>query len=426
MTATTIPDAPAGTLATPPPGLRRQRDFRLLWSGSAVSAVGNEVTMLAIPLAAAVLLGASPLQMGLLTAAGTLPYLGLGLLAGVLVDRMPRRRPILVASDLLAAVVLLSVPVAWSLDALTVTQLVVVELALGTVRVVFRPAYQAHLPDVVRREQLTLASGHLRAADSAAMLGGPGLGGVLVQALSAPVAVFVDAISFIVSAVCIGRVRSPERVDAEPGERRPIRSELVEGMQTVLRDRRLRAIAGCAANLNLFGMLITALFVVFATRDLGFPPGLVGGVVMAGGAGALAGAILAPKVARRLGSGRTIVLASIAFSVGMFPFAMAGGPVWLSFSVIALIESVFGVAVMLFDVTTAGLVLSVVPRERLGRVNACMSFLTQGVKPIGALAGGALGTTIGLRPALWVAAVGATTTVLWTWFSPLRRPDDAV
>jgi predicted MFS family arabinose efflux permease len=105
---------------------------------------------------------------------------------------------------------------------------------------------------------------------------------------------------------------------------------------------------------------------------------------------------------------------------------MAGGPVWLSFSVIALIESVFGVAVMLFDVTTAGLVLSVVPRERLGRVNACMSFLTQGVKPIGALTGGALGTTIGLRPALWVAAVGATTTVLWTWFSPLRRPDDAV
>ncbi|MDQ1641203.1 MAG: hypothetical protein QOJ90_554, partial [Actinomycetota bacterium] len=139
MTTTTIPDAPAGTLATPPPGLLRQRDFRLLWSGSAVSAVGNEVTMLAIPLAAAVLLSASPLQMGLLTAAGTLPYLGLGLLAGVLVDRMPRRRPILVASDLLAAVVLLSVPVAWWRDALTVTQLVVVELALGTVRVVFRP-----------------------------------------------------------------------------------------------------------------------------------------------------------------------------------------------------------------------------------------------------------------------------------------------
>jgi MFS family permease len=401
--------------------LSRQRDFRLLWAGYAVSAVGTEVTLLAIPLAAAVLLGASPLQMGLLTAAGTLPYLGLGLLAGVWVDRMPRRRPVLVAADVVAAAGLLSVPVAWAGGVLTVAQLVAVELLLGTCRVLFRPAYQAHLPDVVRREQLTAASGHLRAADSGAMLAGPGLGGLLVQALSAPVAVVVDALSFLVSAACIRRVRAPERVDHEPPPRRPVRVELTEGMQTVLRDGSLRAIAGTAANLNLFGMVLMALFVVYATRELGFAPGLVAGVVMAGGLGALAGALLAPRVAARIGSGRTIVLASAVFSGALFAFPAAAGPVWAEFALIAGTELVVGVAIMLFDVTVAGLVLGVVPRERLGRVNACLSFVTQGVKPLGALAGGVLGTAIGLRPALWVAAAGATTTVLWTWFSPLRH-----
>jgi MFS family permease len=404
-----------------PPALPRQRDFRLLWTGYAASAVGTEVTLLAMPLAAAVLLGATPLQMGLLTAAGTLPYLGLGLLAGVWVDRMPRRRPVLVATDLVAAAGLLSVPAAWGLGVLTVAQLIAVELVVGTCRVLFRPAYQAHLPDVVRREQLTLASGHLRAADSGAMLAGPGLGGLLVQVLSAPLAVMVDAVSFLVSAICIRRVRAPERVDFEPAPRRPLRVELAEGMQTLLRDGSLRAIAGTAANLNLFGMMLMALFVVYATRELGFSPGLVAGVVMAGGLGALAGALLAPRVAGRIGAGRTIVLASVAFSGALYAFPAAVGPAWAEFAVIAGTELLVGIAVMLFDVTVAGLVLTVVPRERLGRVNASLSFVTQGVKPLGALAGGMLGTAIGLRPALWVAAVGVTTTVLWSWFSPLRR-----
>jgi MFS family permease len=402
--------------------LSRQADFRRLWTGYAVSAVGSEVTVLAVPITAAVLLGASAFQMGLLTAAATLPHLAIGLLAGVWVDRLPRRRPLLVAADLLAAAALFSIPLAWWSGVLTVTQLVVVELVIGSCRVVFRPAYQSHLPDVVAREQLTVASGHLRASDSVAMLAGPGLGGLLVQAVSAPVAVVLDALSFVVSAVCVKSVRTPERSAAPRNAARSLRRDLTEGLHTVAADRSLRAIAGAAANLNLFGMLVMALFVVYATRELGFSPGLVGVVVTLGGVGALAGALIAPRLSAAVGAGRTIVLASVVFSFALFAIPLAHGPHWVELAVIGGGELVGGVAVMLFDVTSAGITLSTVPLELMGRVSSCMAFLTQGVKPLGALAGGVLGTTLGLHTALWVAAVGATTTMLWTVFSPLRHP----
>ena len=264
------------------------------------------------------------------------------------------------------------------------------------------------------------------------MLAGPGLGGLLVQAVSAPVAVVVDAISFVVSAACIRSVRAPERAaatrtaagtevhsEAHPAAR-SMRHELSEGLRTVLAHRSLRAIAGAAANLNLFGMLVMALFVVYATRELGFSAGLVGAVVTLGGVGALAGALLAPRVSAALGAGRTVVLASVVFSFALFAIPLARGPHSVELAVIGGGELVGGVAVMLFEVTSAGITLTSVPTALLGRASSCMAFLTQGVKPLGALAGGALGTTLGLHPALWVAAAGATTTMLWTIFSPLR------
>ena len=216
VTQTSDPSAPTPTRrptsAPTPRSLLRARDFRLLWSAYSVSAIGSEVTVLAIPLAAAVLLGATPLQMGLLAAAGTAPYVGFALLVGAWIDRLPRRRPLLVAADLVAAAALLTVPLAWLAGGLTVAQLIVVELVVGVARVIFRPAFGAHLPDVVPERALTQASARLRAAEATAMLVGPGLGGSLVQLLTAPVAVVVDAVSFVASAVLVGRVRAPERV----------------------------------------------------------------------------------------------------------------------------------------------------------------------------------------------------------------------
>jgi MFS family permease len=405
--------------------LLRGRDFRLLWSAYSVSAIGSEVTVLAIPLAAAVLLGASPLQMGLLAAAGTAPYVGFALLVGAWIDRLPRRRPLLVTADLVAAATLLSVPLAWWAGVLTVTQLIAVELVVGVARVTFRPAFGAHLPDVVPETALVSASARLRASEATAMLLGPGLGGSLVQLITAPVAVLVDAVSFVASAVLVGRVRAPERVGHVAPARRRLRQEIAEGLTLMWRDRRLRGIAGAAANVNFFGLMVFALLVVYLTREQNFSPVMIAAVTVAGGLGSLAGALLAPKVADRMGRGRTILLGSAVFGFGMIAFPAAHGPRWLVLVILAANEVVVGTAIMLFDVNTSALVLIEVPRDMLARVNSSLSTVTQGVKALGAVAGGALGTAFGLRPALWVAAVGATTTVLWTWFSPLREREPA-
>jgi len=320
-----------------------------------------------------------------------------------------------------AAAALLTVPVAYALGLLTVAQLVVVELAVGMCRVLFRPGFQAHLPDVVRREELTAASGHLRAAESIAMMSGPGLGGVLVQTLTAPVAVVLDAVSFVVSAVLVGRVGAPERVGHQPPPRRRLRVEVAEGLRYLRADRRLRAIAGSAANINFFGLMVVALVVVYLTRELDFTPVMIAAVTISGGAGALAGALLAPRLTARIGRGRTFLISTAVFSVGMLAFPAAGGPRWVALSILMANEAVVMCAVMLFDVTSGAFKLAVVPREVFARVDTSLATITQGVKPLGALTGGALASAIGMRPALWVAALGTTTTVLWVLFSPLRH-----
>jgi MFS family permease len=401
----------------------RTRDARLIFSSYAISALGSEVTVLAIPVAAAMLLGASALQMGLLTAAGTAPYVGFALLVGAWVDRLRRRRPLMIAADLLAATALVTVPIAWAFDVLTVTQLIGVELVVGIARVTFRPTFSTHLADIVPAHAVTTASSRLRASEATAMLAGPTLGGSLVQLLTAPVAVLADAASFLASALLVSRVRAPERVGYLAPPRRRLVSEIGEGMAYLFRDRRLRAIAGAAANVNFFGLMIFALLVVYLTREHDFTPLMIAAVTVAGGLGSLAGAVLAPKVSARIGRGRTIMVGSAIFSVGMIAFPAAHGPRWLVLVVLCANEVVVGVGIMLFDVTTGAFYITDVPDVIRGRVNSSMSTVTQGVKALGALTGGAIGTAYGIRPALWVAAIGATTTVLWTVFSPLRTTE---
>src|SRR5829696_1436215 len=413
-----LPDPTAAPVSRSP---LRSRDFRLLFASYGISSLGSEVTVLALPLAAAVLLGASPWQMGLLVAAGTAPYMGFSLVIGAWVDRLRRRRPLMVSADLVAAAALVTVPVAWWAGALTVTHLVLVELLVGAARVTFRPTFSTHLPDVVPDEHVTEASSRLRAADASAALAGPGLGGTLVQVLSAPVAVLADAASFLASAVLVGKVRSPERVGHVAPARRRLLTEIGEGMGHLLRDGKLRAVAFTAASVNFFGLMIFALLVVYLTREHDFTPLMIAAVTVAGGLGSLAGALVAPRVSARVGRGRTILLASAIFSVGMLAFPLADGPRWLVLAILAANEVVVGVGIMLFDVTIGALVITDTPRELLGRVNTSLATVTQGVKAVGALAGGAMATAIGIRPALWVAALGATTTVLWVWFSPLRH-----
>jgi MFS family permease len=428
-TSTTTPPTPDIALPgdfEPAPDVRtalRTRDARLIFSAYAISALGSEVTVLAIPVAAAMLLGASALQMGLLTAAGTAPYVGFALVVGAWVDRLRRRRPLMIAADLLAATALVTVPLAWAFGVLTVTQLIAVELVVGIARVTFRPTFSTHLADVVPAHAVTTASSRLRASEATAMLAGPTLGGSLVQLLTAPVAVLADAASFVVSALLVGRVRAPERVGYVAPPRRRLVAEIGEGMAYLFRDRRLRAIAGAAANVNFFGLMIFALLVVYLTREHDFTPLMIAAVTVAGGLGSLVGAVLAPKVSARIGRGRTIMIGSAIFSVGMIAFPAAHGPRWLVLAILCANEVVVGIGIMLFDVTTGAFYITDVPDVIRGRVSSSMSTVTQGVKALGALTGGAIGTAYGLRPALWVAAVGATTTVLWTVFSPLRSTE---
>jgi MFS family permease len=423
---TTAPDprthpAPTGRAAAR--AALSARDARLVFSAYAISAIGSEVTVLAIPVAAAILLGASPLQMGLLTAAGTAPYVGFALVVGAWVDRLRRRRPLMIAADLVAAAALLTVPLAWALDLLTVSQLIAVELVVGTARVTFRPAFSTHLPEVVPPVVLTQAYSRLRASEATATIAGPTLGGSLVTVLTAPVAVLADALSFLLSALLVGKVRAPERVGYVAPMRRRLAHEIGEGMAYLVRDRRLRAIAGAAANVNFFGLMVFALLVVYLTRDHDFTPLMIAAVTVAGGAGALIGALVAPRVAERIGRGRTIIAGSAVFSFGMIAFPAAHGPRSLVLAVLCANEVVMGVGIMLFDVTTGAFYVTEVPERIRGRVSASMGTVTQGVKALGALAGGGLATAYGVRPALWIAAVGATTTVLWTVLSPLRSTE---
>ena len=210
---------------------------------------------------------------------------------------------------------------------------------------------------------------------------------------------------------------------AVPDELAALRSSYAAFLDREVRpvEERLRAVALTAASVNFFGLMIFALLVVYLTRVHDFTPLMIAAVTVAGGIGSLIGALVAPRVSARVGRGRTILLASAIFSVGMLAFPLADGPRWSVLTVLAVNEVVVGVGIMLFDVTTGALVITDTPRELLGRVNTSLSTVTQGVKAVGALVGGAMATAIGMRPALWVAALGATTTVLWVWFSPLRH-----
>ncbi|MBO0806798.1 MAG: MFS transporter, partial [Actinobacteria bacterium] len=233
-------------------------------------------------------------------------------------------------------------------------------------------------------------------------------------------AMLIDAVSFGISAWFLLRMRHRGDRDRQPSSRRGMWREVAEGLRYCATEPRLRAIAGAAANLNLFSSIALALMVLYLNRVMGMPPVLVSLVFAAWGAGALAGSVLAPLLGRRFTEGRTIVGATAVFSIGLFAYPPVRGPLWFETTVIAAASIVLGGAVFVFDVHSAALRQAITPGRLQGRSASAMTFLTQGVKPLGALAGGALGETLGVRGALWFAAAGAITSVLWTYWSPLR------
>jgi predicted MFS family arabinose efflux permease len=402
-------------------GLWRHRDFLVFWFGETISLLGSQITYLALPLTAILLLGASEAEMGLLAAFENLPFLVFGLLTGVWVDRVRRRR-LLIGLDLVHAVAVLSVPIAAFLGVLGMPQVCLVGFIAGTMIVVRTVAYQAYLPSLVGRRRLVEANSRMETSSSVALVVGPGLGGVLVQVLSAPIAMVVDACSFLVSAAALALIRRPES-RPDPARRRPIRTEIGEGLGIILRDSRLRLIMLCGATHNFFANgMIAALFVLFAVRDLGIEPAALGLLLAAAGPGVFLGAVVAGPVARRLGIGPTIAHMQTLTGVSRLVVAAAAlVEPGVAFAILLLSEFLLGVARPVFNVNQLSLRQAITPHELQGRMNASIRFLMWVATPVGAVAGGVLGGILGLPSVIAIAGLGTLLAAVWLYLPPVWR-----
>jgi len=401
-------------------GLWRHPEFMKLWISQTLSELGSQVTLLALPLTAVLALRVhSPAQMGLLGAAESAPVFLIGLFAGVGVDRW-RRRPILIGADLGRAVLLGAVPCAAALGWLTMGHLYSVGFLVGVLAVFADLADQSLLPAVVGHAHLVEASSKQELSSAAVGILGPGLAGALVQALTAPLAIAADAVSFLVSAVCISLLRSPEaRPPTRSSERRSLWGEIAEGLRAVLAHPLLRPMALSGGVLNFFSSALLAVYVLFAVTELRLSPLMLGALSMVRSGGFLAGALLTPWAGRRFGTGPTMVGGVVLMGAAWLPFGFVGGPPLLLLPVLAAMHLVSGVGNPLYTINASSLRQTITPDRLLGRMNASYRFIGRGVMPLGSLTGGALGTLIGLRPAVEVAALGLLVGALWLLLSPL-------
>jgi MFS family permease len=398
----------------------RWGDFGRLWAALSVSLMGTEITALALPLLAALTLGASALEMGILAAAGQVPFLLFSLPAGAWVDRLPRR-PVLIATDVASTLLLVSVPLAVPFGGPNFPHLVVVAFGVGTMAVVSEVAHYAYVPSLVGRERLTESNSRLQVSYSAAAAAGPGLAGALVQLLSAPVAVLADAVSFLISAALLRSIRRPEPPPVRSDAGLPMRRSIADGMRKLLGHPLLRAIIVASVPITFFTSGFLALYVLYATRDLGLAPATIGLIFAAGGVGAISGAMLARRAADRFGVGPAIIGGWVLAAAGALLVPLAAGPTVVVVVILALSKAFEGITDTVANIHQWSLRQVVTPDRLAGRVTAGHRFAVYGAGAAGALVGGALGTALGLRPALFVCAVGALLSPLLAVFSPLRQ-----
>ncbi|MFF2655809.1 MFS transporter [Kitasatospora sp. NPDC058032] len=401
----------AGPSAAPPPALWRQRNFAALWSAHTVSQFGTQLSLFVLPVLALATVGATPGQLGLVSAAETLPFLLVGLPAGALLDRWDRRR-VMVAADAGRAVALGAVPLGHALDVLSVPLLCAVAFVTGLFTVFFDIADQAFLPEVVGRRQVADANGRLEFSRSAAELAGPGLSGLLLQWVTAPLVLLADAASYLVSALLLGAIRPPRPAAAPaagadprpPAAPERMRTRIAEGLRFVLRHRALRSLALATAVANLAGLggALSALLPAFALRDLGLSPGRLGLALMLGNACALLGALFTARLVRVLGLGRLLLASRFLPCLGVLLLATAepGRAV----PTLAAAAGLMACGITAYNIAQVSLRQAVTPAALLARMNASVRFVIWGTLPLGAAAGGLLGSAVGTRPALWVVA----------------------
>jgi MFS family permease len=400
--------------------LWRERNFATYWGGHAVSQLGDRVCELALPLTAVTVVGATATQVGLLTAAIWLPNL-LALVLGSWVDRQQRKRWVLVAADLASAAVVLTVPAAALLGVLALPQLFVVALLLGAAATLYQSAWQPFFVTLVRRDQYVEANSLLSTTRSVSFVAGPAIGGALVQALTAPVALAVDGVSFLVSAALLQRVEVHERATTTTIEHGSLGHRVREGLRIVLHHPYLAPALRCVTWVNAFTFMVSAVVLVFASRTLGLSAGTIGLALGIGAVGGVAGALAAAPVGRRIGTGRTIAVGALLFTLPLAALALAGGGRLPPVVVLAVVEAVSSFGVMLFDVNLNAVQAVVTPDAARGRVVGAFTTINYGIRPLGAVVGGVLADLVGVRPTLVIGGVGGALAVLWLLGTPLVR-----
>lgn len=400
--------------------LLRERDFRNLWVGESISLFGDQISLIALPLAAVLVLDAGAADMGYLTAAGLAPHLLLSLPAGVWLDRVARRRRIMISADLGRALLVATVPLAYAFDALTMAQLYGVAFAVGCLAVFFDLSYSTVFVSITSREHYVEGNALVNGSRSFSFVGGPSLGGLLVQLFSAPFALLADAVSFLVSGLFLGRIRADEP-PIEPEEGGGIRSQIATGARFIAGSPIFRPMLAGVATLNFFNFAFGALLVLFATRELDIEPGTLGAVLGAGAVGGLVGAVVAGRIGRRLGVGPAFVLGCFLFPAPLVLVPLAGGPRPAVLGMLFAAEFLSGFGVMILDINVGAIILAATPHRLRSRATGAFRFVNYGIRPLGALAGGALGSAIGLRPTLLIASVGALAGLLWLLPSPIPK-----
>ena len=394
--------------------------FLRLWAAQSVPSVGARITREGLALASVLTIDAKPFQIGILAALYMGPNVLVGLTAGGFVDRSDKRR-IMIGADLLRSAVLITIPLAAWFHLLAMNQLYAVALAMGTLSVLFDIADHAYLPHLIAREHLTEGNTKLSATEGLAEIGGPALAGVLIQALTAPFAIAVNAGTYLVSAIFLGTIREREN-SHDPAKKRPtLRSDLKLGYEIFAHNALLRPLFVMATFAPLFSGTFSALYVIFAIRTLGFTPALMGITVAVGGIGSLLGTAMSAPMVRVLGVGKTILFGYLISALSAFCVPLAFGPLWLKVAMLMtaqLLGDSFAVAAI---IPAASLRQSIIPRAMLGRAAAMMSVTAGTSAVIGALAGGVLGSLAGPRTALLIGVAGIVATPLLGMLSPLLQ-----
>jgi MFS family permease len=396
------------------PALLREPAFRRYWTGQSVSLIGDQISLIALPLAAVYVLHADAAEMGWLKTAELLPALLFSLPAGAWADRMARRRRTMILTDLARAALLATLPLAYAFDLLTLAQLYVVAFAVGALTVLFDVCNVALFAALIPSERYVEANSLVNGSRALSFVAGPSAGGLLVQLLTAPLALLADACTFLASAGCLTRIAPPE-----PPPATAEKGHLLAGLRWVGHNPSMRALLAAGGTTQFFNFVFHTLFVLYATTALHLSAGAIGTTLGIGAVGGLVGAGCMGAVVRRCGVGPSIVIGFAVFSAPLMLVPLAAGPTWLLLCLLGAAEFLSCVGVMLVDIASGSLQIALMPPSMRSRIKGAFRMLNHGFRPLGALAGGLLGSTLGMRPALWIGTAGAVLALLWLLPSPV-------